>query len=603
MIDFVKEDVDLSDDLSADRNKVDLSFSPYLIQPLKSSVIEPNKRKQVVIAFPEQMGKTLIQMCSILYNSTYQNNLQTLVIYPSQELAVETSNTKFIPLFRKIKQFESDLKKPFAIRGDRMRLSNSLIYWGGAGNKIVSRSCKLVVGDECAIWEEVQKNGLDNLEELKKRTRSYNECLQLFVSTPSYKENKFWQLFLQGSQGYYYLKCKGCGKLTLRSADLFNLQFESQFDQQSKSYFVKAGTCRLICPACKHEHEESEKEWMIDGGGYIHKFPDRVSENPSFQCGVLASKLKVHNWETIANKQLATGKGSELADYKNIDNSLRGLPYQQRNYKKTDENAITNHFFDTSKIKKEQIEAVYLIADTQDTFSVVGVFVLDINNNSYLIDLQRIKYLNLTETQRLDVDRQNQIDGKAKEITVFDLLNRQYYGVKPLMLLIDSKGHRTEQIKRFSKMQKNIVLYSGSNLKFDLFKKSEHHEKMFLFDAKKLQAETIFKLYSQTDKRNGYLFLTDKLTEKDINEILAVQADNTKKNGNQYENWTFGDRVHDVFDVLKMYFGAVKLSLKIFKKDSFKVGKNALIKEDLAVKKPNIKPKLGGSVNLFKRSF
>lgn len=84
MIDFVKDDVDLSEDLSADKNKVDLEFSPYLIEPLKSAVIEQNKRKQVVIAFPEQMGKTLVEMCSILYNSTYQNNLQTLVIYPSQ---------------------------------------------------------------------------------------------------------------------------------------------------------------------------------------------------------------------------------------------------------------------------------------------------------------------------------------------------------------------------------------------------------------------------------------------------------------------------------------------------------------------------------------
>ena len=86
---------------------------------------------------------------------------------------------------------------------------------------------------------------------------------------------------------------------------------------------------------------------------------------------------------------------------------------------------------------------MYLIADTQDTFSVVGIFVLDVNNNSYLIDLQRIKYLNLTESQRLDVDKQNQLDGKPKETTVFDMLNREYFGVKPLMLLIDSKGHRT----------------------------------------------------------------------------------------------------------------------------------------------------------------
>lgn len=603
ILDFVVEDIDLSDDVSSDKNRVDLKFSPHLIQPLQSAVIEQNKRKQVVVAFPEQMGKTLMQMCSILYNTTYQPNLQTLIIYPSQELSVQTSQTKFIPLFKKIKQFQSDLKKPFAIRGDRMKLSNSLIFFGGAGNKIVSRSCKMVVGDECAVWSQVQKNGLDNMQELKKRTRSYDQCLQLFVSTPSYKEDKFWNLFLSGSQGYYHLRCRNCNNLTMRSADLFNLQFESDYDQTAKQYYVKKGSCRLICPICKHEHTEEDREWMIDNGGYIHVFEQRITENPSFQCGVLASKLRVHNWENIAQKQLQCGKGSQLADFKNIDNSLRGLPYQQRNYKKVEQNTVTQHFFDIKNIKQEQIEAVYLIADTQDTFSVVGVFALDINNNSYLLDLKRVKYLTLTEDERLKIDKIHLEQGQPKEVTVLDLLNKEYFGIKPLYLLIDSRGHRTEEIKRFSQVQKNIVMYSGSNLKYDLFKKSDVAPKLFLFDAKKLQAEVIFKLYHHTDKKHGYLYLCNTLKQKDINQILACKPDNTKKNGNIYENWTFQDRVHDVFDVLKMYFGAVKLSLKIYSRQKFRHGKASVFQGTKTVDK---KPKFvvsQGQNNLFTRRF
>jgi hypothetical protein len=49
--------------------------------------IEQSKRKEVVISFPEQMGKTLIEMVALLYNTVY-NELQAIICYPSIELAV-----------------------------------------------------------------------------------------------------------------------------------------------------------------------------------------------------------------------------------------------------------------------------------------------------------------------------------------------------------------------------------------------------------------------------------------------------------------------------------------------------------------------------------
>jgi hypothetical protein len=73
--------------------------------------------------------------------------MQAIITYPSLELAVETSTVKFIPLFKKIEQFKEEIEKPFAIRSDRLKLSNNLIYWQGAGTKIVSKSAKMVLGD------------------------------------------------------------------------------------------------------------------------------------------------------------------------------------------------------------------------------------------------------------------------------------------------------------------------------------------------------------------------------------------------------------------------------------------------------------------------
>lgn len=48
----------------------------------------------------------------------------------------------------------------------------------------------------------------------------------------------------------------------MRSCDIHNLQFESEYNEELRQYTVKTDTIRLVCPVCKHEHTEEEKRWM-----------------------------------------------------------------------------------------------------------------------------------------------------------------------------------------------------------------------------------------------------------------------------------------------------------------------------------------------------
>lgn len=575
---FALQDIDLSDDVSASKTSIDLQNYPYMVQPLSKLAIEEGKRKEICIAFPQQCGKTLLQTCCLLYNITY-NSLQAITVYPSMDLSVETGMTKIIPLIKKIPQFAEEIEKPFAIRSDRIKLSNCIAYFLGNGSKIVSRSCKLVLGDECSIWDT--PNGVNNIEEMKKRTRSYNECLQLFVSTPRYKQDHFWRQFLQGSQGYYYLRCQHCNQLTMRSADINNLQFESVYNEDLKQYVVVRGSERMICPACKHEHTEADRQKMIKQGAYIHKFPDRVALNPSYQCGVLASLLNVHSWSAISDATLSQGKQAELQDFISYDNSIRGLPFQQRNYNKQDETAISQHFFNPDELKKQDIEAIFIAADTQDTFSVLAVVAYTRQDNLYVLEVARPRFLWLDDEQRKVINAENQRNGKQPEKTVLDYINGTYYGIKPIMALIDMRGHRADEIKNFSRLQKNILMYAGTNLKFDKWKVSENNPKLFLCDARKFQADLIFKLYFQQNRQTNYLYLPKTLTDIDIEEITSFQPDNEKRNGGQYENWSCADRVHDCFDTVKMAICAVNISARIYRKDRFLHGQARILNQTI----------------------
>jgi len=94
----------------------------------------------------------------------------------------------------------------------------------------------------------------------------------------------------------------------MRSADIHNLQFESVYNEQLKTYFVKKGTERLVCPKCGFEHVEADKEWCISHGEYVHLVPELFDERPSFQVGALASQLPALSWGEIAQQQLEARK-------------------------------------------------------------------------------------------------------------------------------------------------------------------------------------------------------------------------------------------------------------------------------------------------------
>ena len=116
----------------------------------------------------------------ILYNMVF-NPCQSLIVYPNDDLAIATNQTKLKPLMKHIPVLKQQLDKPRSCKSDCYKFSNLISYFQGAGTKIVSRSCKIVVGDQVDAWGTI--NGVDNVADLKKRTRSYNNSICFLIST------------------------------------------------------------------------------------------------------------------------------------------------------------------------------------------------------------------------------------------------------------------------------------------------------------------------------------------------------------------------------------------------------------------------------------
>lgn len=180
-------------------------------------------------------------------------------------------------------------------------------------------------------------------------------------------------------------------------------------------------------------------------GGYIHKNLHKIHSFPTFQVGALASQLPSLCWEKIALAKLELCNSNEIEDQITFDNSIRGLPFKEREVVVEEFDSLYIHQWDElEKPSIENIEMIFLVADTQDDRSVVGVFAYDVNDNLYLIEAKELQYLFITESER-KIENEKRLANNLPPIeTVEDMLNRSYLnkndiGITPTFCLIDRR--------------------------------------------------------------------------------------------------------------------------------------------------------------------
>lgn len=536
--------------------------------------MKQNVIKTIVVVAPEQTGKTNMFVDGLLYNMV-MNPCQSLIVYPNDQLAVATNQTKLKPLMKHIPVLNNQLQKPKSCKVDCYKFSNLISYFQGGGVKIVSKSCKIVIMDE--VDAIVPPPNTDPVADLKKRTRSYNSSICFLISTPSVESGRIWKNFLKGSQGYWHLRCKGCGQLTMRSCDIHNLQFESDLNQQLNQRIVRPESIRLICPKCGHEHIEADKKWMNMNGGYIHLIPERIGTAPSFQIGALASQLQSLCWQNIANAQLEAGKRADIDAQITFDNSYRGLPYHRRQIVKEDLDRLKDHEYKNSQeqLKKEDIEFVYIAADTMDQYFRYGVFASDVHDNIHVIKIGECKYLTLSQEDRAHIDETakqeaHMLDIKFQPVeTMEDIIQKQYYGFKPIVAVLDSRGHRTKQIQDFINTHSNAVGWYGTKLQNVRYKPSDNLKRSFLVSHQHYKVETIYYLYTQKNRSAQYLYFYQDMQQKFLDQIASMKPDPNTKYGNRPENWTVQNRADHTFDCVKMAFFTRDLCIENLPKKYF----------------------------------
>ena len=483
----------------------DLSLSPFLRDPIQAWELQPGDGfREITFVGPEQVGKTLIAYSGILWASTYRP-CTVLIYYTSDTKARQVNETKFLPLIANTDSLRSYLDLPNAVSASCIRLGPASIHFGGVGARISSLTSALNIADELDDWQ--YKSGVSPLDDLRKRSRAFPNGILCKVCTPkgTARQSRIWREFLASSQGFYHLRCQGCGNLTMRSCDIHHLQFELEEKKDAGVHALPvADSIRLICPVCRHEHrEDRDRANLVRQGAYIHKYPDRLN-NQGFQVGLLASLLPSGSWYSIAKAQANAGRSADEEAQRLFDNSFRGLPFKFRRLDSSCSRAL--HVHQVELPPPDQIRWRFLSADTQEDCYWYVVRGMDSRLNTYLIDCGRV--------DSTDALRQ--------------LIQSPHHGAPLFASIIDEGGHRQDEVRQLA-MLPRVYTYKGNTSIRAHWKKSEDFDRLLLGHAEFWRVQLLQKIYAAARTPDHYWYTTEVMNDDYIKHLSAWTRPNSGK--------------------------------------------------------------------------
>lgn len=525
-IEWIESTISLSNDpTSASTGNV--RIMPYQRRPILAQY--DAGVRQVTIMAVEQSGKSACWRFPMVHKMV-EHPGPRWIIYESHEKAVDINSEQFDPLMRGVPQLADQMNRS-TVQQRRYNLPNgSILDFSGAGADITSKPKRDGVADELDTWPLTEAGIHQNLRNFKKRFRTFwarGEGCLVVVSSPSpRKKGKKASLtrsvirdeFLKSDEGYWMLRCCGCGKLTMPSHAIYNLQWElTETENKNDKGEIIPGTITLECPKCGYKHVPDQAKRMNERGAYCKKGGKELTtfnRHVGCQWGALAAPW-VFSWLSIAEAQMESGTSASIHAQADFFNSWRGLAF--RPSIKNDPNLHTLRKKCAPLPDPKVLGNVFLSADTQDNGWYWVVRGVDAQNNLWHLAHGFVRTIS-------DLKR------------VWDA---KYLGIMPILGIIDEGGHgdMPKYVKDLVHAEKGLYTYKGASIG----EKWRHGKNAYtiLANAKAYKADLLYYIYSQTRPGNCYWYLPpeSQLDDDYIKQILAIQPQQRRKHGDRYENW------------------------------------------------------------------
>lgn len=269
---WLEKNVYLSRDSSANApGRLSLKRQPWAREILRT-IRSPHSR-EVYLVMGAQTGKTTLMLLTWLLFARFFPQ-PCLIGLSTDPLADRLVDLRLKPLLRDNPAW-GDLLPPVNQGKQNMVLFPGMpTFYTGARtpDKLASFPASLLLLDEVSKWVSGSKREAHPFLLVKERVKSFARHKILCSSTPTVKEDAFYQGYWQSTREHFFMPCPHCGK---------DMQFEFsertlRWTHSGKLDEVRS-SAHYICPHCEGEIRDKDKAQMMQRGHWVAENPDAPS--------------------------------------------------------------------------------------------------------------------------------------------------------------------------------------------------------------------------------------------------------------------------------------------------------------------------------------
>ena len=236
-------------------------ITPYLVEIMDAftdDIIE-----EIVFVKPTQVGGTTA-MENMIGCLTDQDPAPTMVVYPSDDLAEATSETRLVPM---IKSNQSTAEKFRESESKKLSLKfrDMWLYLTGANSPadLSSKPIKNLFLDEVDKFPGASKKEADPVSLARERTKTFFNRKIFMASTPTLKTGHIWKAKEAADvEKHYFVPCPHCGKFI--ELKFGCLKWPSKFDVPEET--DRAERTVYVCQECGAIITDHDKGKMLRDG-------------------------------------------------------------------------------------------------------------------------------------------------------------------------------------------------------------------------------------------------------------------------------------------------------------------------------------------------
>ena len=242
--------------------KLNLNNQPWMREILEC-VADP-RIKEINLIFGAQTGKTTILLLSYMLLSRFFPK-PCLIGLSTDPLAQRLVRRRLLPLLKSNTWWSEQLPPDNQGQESMILMPSMDTFYTGArtADKLASMAAGVLLLDEVSKWQKGSVKEAHPYLLVKERTKSFANYKIISSSTPSIKEEVFYQDYLHSSQSHYFMPCPHC-----KNKFEFIFSKDTVKWEQGNLETIKA-TAHYVCPHCGGVITNEMKHDLMQNGEWI----------------------------------------------------------------------------------------------------------------------------------------------------------------------------------------------------------------------------------------------------------------------------------------------------------------------------------------------